>query len=57
MREDSGIHQIYTDGDKWVESDIHDLLEIPDYLTEKGFDIEKTHKATLAELQEHFKIE
>lgn len=41
IRKDSGIHQLYTDGNKWVESDIHDLLEIPDYLIEKGFDVKK----------------
>lgn len=56
IRKDSGIYQLYTDGNKWVESDIHDLLEIPDYLIEKGFDVNKTHKATLSELIEHFKI-
>lgn len=54
IRKNSGIHQLYTDGVKWVESDIHDLLEIPDYLIGKGFDINKTHKATLSELQAHF---
>ncbi len=55
IRKDSGIHQLYTDGIKWVESDIHDLLEIPDYLIEIGFNVENTHKATLEELKEHFK--
>ena len=55
LRKDTGIHQFYTDGNRWQESDIHDLLEIPDYLTELEFNVEKTHKATLTELQEHFK--
>ena len=55
IRDDSGIHQLYTDGNNWVESDIHDLLEIPDYLIEKGFNVSKTHKASLEELKEHFK--
>ena len=55
IRKDSGIYQLYTDGYKWVESDIHDLLEIPDYLIEIGFKVENTHVATLEELKEHFK--
>lgn len=42
IRKDSRIHQLYTDGNKWVESDIHDLLEIIDYLIEKGFDVKNS---------------
>lgn len=54
LRNDSDIHQWFTDGKKWVISDIHDLLFIPEYLKQEGFDIENTHKATLEELTLHF---
>ncbi len=50
----TGIYQYWTDGSKWVRSDIHDLGDIPDYLIEIGFDVKKTHKATLPELIAHF---
>lgn len=54
LRSDSHIHQWFTDGFKWVISDIHDLLFIPEYLEQEGFIIENTHKATIEELIHHF---
>lgn len=55
LRDDTDIYQWFTDGNKWVFSDIHELLPIKEYFNEIGFDYSKTHKATLTELIEHFK--
>lgn len=50
LRKDSDIHQWFTDGSKWVISDIHSLLELKEYFQEIGFDYSKTHKASAEEL-------
>lgn len=55
IKKNSDEGQWFTDDKEWVMSDIHDLLSIPEYLKEKGFNVSKTHKATLEELQEYFK--
>jgi len=55
MRNDSDIYQWFTDGLKWVISDIHNLNDLEDYFKEIDFNYLNTHKATLDELLEHFK--
>ena len=55
LRDDSVIYQWFTDGEKWVKSDIHNLIKLNQYLEEIGFDYRKTHKATVEELINHFK--
>lgn len=54
LRNDSDIHQWFTDGDKWVISDIHSLLELKEYFQLIKFDYSKTHKVTAEELIKHF---
>lgn len=54
LRDDSDIHQCFTDGEKWVKSDIHNLVKFKEYFEEIGFDYHKTHKATVEELIGHF---
>lgn len=54
LRNDSDIYQWFTDGDKWVISDIHSLLELKEYFQLIKFDYSKTHKATAGELIKHF---
>lgn len=54
LRDDTDIFQWFTDGEKWVISDIHHLLELKEYFEEIGFDYSKTHKATVGELISHF---
>lgn len=54
LRKDSDIHQWFTDGEKWVISDIHSLLELKGYFQLIKFDYSKTHKATAEELIKHF---
>lgn len=54
LRNDSDIHQWFTDGEKWVISDIHSLLELKEYFQLVKFDYSKTHKATTEELIKHF---
>lgn len=56
LRNDSDIHQWFTDGIKWVISDIHSLLELKEYFQMIKFDYSKTHKATAKELIEHFNV-
>lgn len=55
LRDDSVIYQWFTDGEKWVKSDIHNLIKLKEYFEEIGFDYHKTHKATVEELINHFK--
>lgn len=55
LRNDSDIHQWFTDGKKWVISDVHNLLELKEYFQMIKFDYPKTHKATVEELVNHFK--
>lgn len=55
LRDDSDIYQWFTDGEKWVKSDIHNLIKLKEYFEEIGFDYHKTHKATVEELISHFK--
>lgn len=54
LRNDSDIHQWFTDGEKWVISDIHSLLELKEYFQLIKFDYSKTHKATVEELIKQF---
>jgi hypothetical protein len=54
LRNDSDIHQWFTDGEKWVISDVHSLLELKEYFQLIKFDYSKTHKATAEELIKHF---
>lgn len=54
LRNDSDIHQWFTDGEKWVISDIHSLLDLKEYFQLIKFDYSKTHKATAEELIKHF---
>ncbi|MEQ3233491.1 hypothetical protein [Bacteroides cellulosilyticus] len=54
LRNDSDINQWFTDGEKWVISDIHSLLELKEYFQLIKFDYSKTHKATAEELIKHF---
>lgn len=54
LRNDSDIHQWFTDGVKWVISDVHNLLELKEYFQMEKFDYSKTHKATVEELVNHF---
>ena len=54
LRNDTDIHQYFTDGTKWVISDIHSLFELKEYFEEVGFNYSKTHKATVEELINHF---
>ena len=54
LRNDSDIHQWFTDGKKWVISDIHSLLELKEYFQLIQFDYSKTHKATAEELIQYF---
>ena len=42
LRDDSVIYQWFTDGEKWVKSDIHNLIKLNQYLEEIGFDCRKT---------------
>jgi len=55
LRDDSVIYQWFTDGEKWVKSDIHNLVKFKEYFEEIGFDYHKTHKATVEELISYFK--
>ena len=55
LRNDSDIHQLFTDGENWVKSDIHNLIKFKEYFEEIGLDYHKTHKATVEELINHFK--
>ena len=55
LRDDSDIHQWFTDGENWVKSDIHNLIKFKEYFEGIGFDYHKTHKATVEELINHFK--
>ena len=55
LRDDSDIHQLFTDGENWVKSDIHNLIKFKEYFEGIGFDYHKTHKATVEELINHFK--
>ena len=54
LMDDSDIHQLFTDGENWVKSDIHNLIKFKEYFEGIGFDYHKTHKATVEELIEHF---
>ena len=54
LRDDSDIHQWFTDGENWVKSDIHNLIKFKEYFEGIGFDYHKTHKATVEELIKHF---
>ena len=54
LRDDSDIYQWFTDGEKWVKSDIHNLVKFKEYFEEIGFDYHKTHKATVEELIKYF---
>ena len=54
LRDDSDIHQLFTDGENWVKSDIHNLIKFKEYFEGIGFDYHKTHKATVEELIKHF---
>lgn len=54
LRNDSDIHQWFTDGAKWVISDIHPLLGLKEYFLKIEFEYSKTHKATVEELIEYF---
>lgn len=54
LRDDTDIYQWFTDGEKWVISDIHSLLELKGYFKTIKFDYSKTHKATAEELIKHF---
>ena len=56
LRDDSDIHQWFTDGEKWVISDIHSLLCMKEYFKIIGFNHKTTHKATVEELIKHFTI-
>lgn len=56
LRNDSDIHQWFTDGLKWVISDIHPLLELKEYFQKIGFNYSKTHKATVEELIKYFDL-
>ena len=55
LRDDSVIYQWFTDGKKWVKSDIHNIIKLNQYFEEIGFDYRKTHKATVEELIKRFK--
>ena len=55
LRDDSDIHQWFTDGENWVKSDIHNLIKFKEYFEGIGFDYHKTHKATVEELINHFR--
>lgn len=55
LRDDSDIHQLFTDGENWVKSDIHNLIKFKEYFEGIGFDYHKTHKANVQELIEYFK--
>lgn len=50
MRDDSDVFQLFTDGKDFIECDCEDWLDCIMY--RKSF-----HKATLAELMAHFKVE
>lgn len=54
LRDDSDIYQWFTDGKKWVISDVHTLIELKEYFEKIKFDYSKTHKATVEELIKHF---
>ena len=54
LRDDSDIHQLFTDGENWVKSDIPNLIKFKEYFEGIGFDYNKTHKATVEELIKHF---
>lgn len=54
LRNDSDIHQWFTDGEKWVISDVHNLLDLKEYFELITFNYSKTHKATAMELIKHF---
>ena len=56
LRDDSDIRQWFTDGEKWVISDIHSLLCMKEYFKIIGFNHKTTHKATVEELIKHFTI-
>ena len=56
LRDDSDIHQLFTDGEKWVISDIHSLLGMKEYFKMIGFNYKTTHKATVEELIKHFSV-
>lgn len=53
MRDDSDMCQYFTNGDTWVLCSRHSF---GDYAYIYGFKPNKWYKATLAELQEHFKL-
>lgn len=54
LRNDSDIHQWFTDGTKWVISDVHSLLELNEYFQKIGFNYSNTHKASVEELNKYF---
>ncbi len=54
LRNDSDIHQLFTDGENLVKSDIHNLIKFKEYFEGIGFDYHKTHKATVEELIKNF---
>ena len=54
LRDDSDIHQLFTDGENWVKSDIPNLIKFKEYFEGIGFDYHKTHKATVEELIKNF---
>ena len=54
LRDDSDIYQWFTEGEKWVRSDIHNLIKYKEYFENTGFDYDKTHKASVEELVEYF---
>ena len=56
LRDDTDNGQWFTDGEKWVISDIHSLLGMKEYFKMIGFNYKTTHKATVEELIKHFTI-
>lgn len=54
LRDNSVLYQWFTDGEKWVKSDIHNIVKLKEYFEEIGFNYHKTHKATVKELINHF---
>ena len=54
LRDDSDIHQWFTDGEKWVISDVHSLIGLKEYFETIGFNYPATHKATIEELIKHY---
>jgi len=57
LRDDSDIYQWFTDGEKWVISDVHSLMGLKGYFDKIGFNYPATRKATIEELISHYSNE